>query len=69
MLAQRSWRLREDVLLLFPFVLEERLELCSATLLEEEGLFPVEELLPDCFWVRSMLGDLSGLCLGLLQME
>ena len=73
-----SWRLSEDVLLLFPWrtrllvsVLDDRIDLLeeglSATLLDEEGLFPVDELVPvDVFWFRVVaLGDLSGLRFGL----
>ena len=51
-------------------VLDDRTDLfdpLSAILLEEEGLFPVDELVPlDGFWLRVVaLGDLSGLCFGL----
>ena len=39
----------------------------SAILLDEEGLLPVDELVPvDAFWLRTVaLGDLSGLRFGL----
>ena len=70
-----SSRLREEVLLLFPCITSSRVEvmddradpfeLLSAILLEEEGLLPVDELVPGCFGFRTALGDRSGLCLGL----
>lgn len=52
-------------------VLDDRIDLfeevLSAILLDDEGLFPVDELVPfEVFWLRvAALGDLSGRCFGL----
>ncbi len=56
-------------------VLDDRIDLLevglAAILLGDEGLLPVDELLPvDSFWLRVVaLGDLSGLRFGLQCLE